>query len=295
MLRSRALDGFALAYVREGDGDPVILLHGWPGDHGDWQDVIGLLSDHAEVIAPDLRGFGMSDKHPAEPARAYSAQAQAASVLALIDELGVARPVLAGYDVGSRVARHIAAIRPQQLRGLVLAPPLPGAGSRVLTPQAQEEFWYQAFHRLALAEDLIDGNQAAVRAYLTHFWSHWSGPHHRIAEDHLDRLVSLYSPPGAFVASIGWYRAGSAAVATALGEQAPAPARRMAIPTTILWPEHDPLFPVTWSDRIGEFFSAASTEILSGVGHFSPVEAPDAWARAILDLVASASESTQGH
>ena len=85
-----------------------------------------------------------------------------------------APPVVCGYDVGSRVAQAIAAER--ELRALVLAPPLPGAGERVLGADGHREFWYQHFHRLELPAQIIDGNREAVRAYLQHFWSHWSGP-----------------------------------------------------------------------------------------------------------------------
>ena len=46
------------------------------------------------------------------------------------------------------------------------------------------------------------------------------------------------------------------------------------MPTTVLWPEHDPLFPREWSDRIGEFFADARLTWLDGAGHFSPLEAP---------------------
>ena len=142
MFHSLPVDGFRLAYERRGSGDPVVLLHGWPGDHADWSKVAGLLGDGADVVAPDLRGFGESDKHPQESARAYSVRAQAASVIGLIDELGLARPVVAGYDVGSRVAQEIARIAPGLVRALVVAPPLPGVGDRVLSPRAQREFWY---------------------------------------------------------------------------------------------------------------------------------------------------------
>jgi len=62
-----------------------------------------LLSDRADMVVPDLRGFGASDKQRDEPATAYSADAQARSVLGLIDELGVDAPVIAGYDIGSRI------------------------------------------------------------------------------------------------------------------------------------------------------------------------------------------------
>jgi pimeloyl-ACP methyl ester carboxylesterase len=281
MLLSSPVDGFRLAYARQGSGDPVVLLHGWPGDHGDWAEVARLLGNGVAVVAPDLRGFGESDKHAKEPGRAYSARAQAASVIGLIEELELRRPVLAGYDVGSRVAQQIARVAPESVRALVLAPPLPGIGRRVLSERAQLEFWYQAFHQLPIADQIVDGNRSAVRAYLDHFWSHWSGPSFRKPESELERLTGLYSAPGAFVASIEWYRAGSGTVATSLAESAPAPGDRIAVPTTVLWPEHDPLFPLEWSDRISDFFSNATLEELAGAGHFSPLEAPEQFARAI--------------
>jgi len=210
MPRSAPVDGFCLAYGRHGAGDPVVLLHGWPGDRTDFGALVPRLERHAEVVAPDLRGFGASDKHPVSPADAYSAAAQARSVLGL-----------------------------------------------------------------------VDGRPAAVRAYLRHFWSHWSGPAFEPGDRRLAHLLDGYGPPGALTASVGWYRAGSGTVATSLAERAPAPQERIAVPTTVLWPEHDPLFPRAWSDRLEAFFSAAELEFLDGVGHFTPVEAPQAFAAAI--------------
>ncbi len=281
--QERAFDGFRLAYDRTGPGPgppAVLLLHGWPGDRTDYREVVPLLSG-VDVVVPDLRGFGESDKHEAEPGRQYTAVAQARSLIGLIGELALDRPVIAGYDIGSRIAQAIAADRPDLVRALVVAPPLPGIGPRILQPRAQQEFWYQAFHRLGLCAELVDGQPAAVRAYLKHFWSHWSGPDYQVTDDHLDHLVSVYGPPGAFAASIAWYRAGAGSVATSLAERAPDPGRRIAVPTTVLWPEYDPLFPREWSDRIGDFFAAARLTWLDGVGHFSPVEGPRDFAAAV--------------
>ena len=282
MPRSSAVDDFTLAYDRTGTGPPVVLLHGWPGDRTDFRAVVALLSG-CDAVVPDLRGFGESDKHREPPERAYSALAQARSVLALIDELGLEAPVVAGYDIGSRIAQTIARTAPDRVRALVVSPPLPGVGERVLTAEAQREFWYQAFHQLPLAEELIDGDPHAVRAYLRHFWSHWSGPAFEPGDAALDHLVEMYSQPGAFIASIAWYRAGSGTVSTAIAETTAPPAERIELPTTILWPEHDPLFPPAWSDRIGEFFSDATLRLLADVGHFTPLEAPEAFAAAIRD------------
>ena len=198
------------------------------------------------------------------------------------DLLGLDRPVIAGYDIGSRIAQALARERPDLVSALVVSPPLPGIGPRVLGARPQAEFWYQTFHQLALAEVLLDGKPDVVREYLRHFWTHWSGPYFELADEHLAHLVAAYSAPGAFIASIGWYRAGAGAVARSIAEQAPAPADRTAAPTTVLWPEHDPLFPREWSDRLDEFFSAVDLRFVDGVGHFTPLECPQEFAEAIV-------------
>jgi pimeloyl-ACP methyl ester carboxylesterase len=269
-----AVDGFELAYDRTGSGPAVVLLHGWPGDRTDHRDLVPRL-DGCQVVAPDLRGFGESDKHAVDPATQYTAAAQARSVADLIVTLGLDRPVVFGYDVGSRVAQALARDRPELVRALVITPPAPGVGTRVFAPGPMREFWYQSFHRLRLAEELVDGKPDAVRAYLRHFWTHWSGPGFSLAEADLDHLVAVYGPPGSFTASLGPYRAGAGTVAAAQSERTPAPADRIGTPVTVLWPEHDPLFPRDWSDRLEEFFSHVRLRTVDGVGHFAPLEFPD--------------------
>jgi pimeloyl-ACP methyl ester carboxylesterase len=282
--RSAPIDGFSLTYERSGSGPPVVLLHGWPGMRTDYRALVPLLAGETEVVVPDLRGFGESDKHAVDPGTGYSASAQARSVVGLMDELGLEAAVLAGYDIGSRIGQTVARTAPERVRALVLAPPLPGAGERVMEPDAQREFWYQPFHRLELSERLLDGDAEAIRAYLQHFWSHWSGPAFQLREGDLDGLVERYAEPGAFAASIGWYRAGSGTVATSLAERPPPPGERIAQPTRVLWPEHDPLFPPQWGDRLDVWFSDVTVTRLAGAGHFSPLEAPEAFAAAILEL-----------
>ena len=280
-----AVDGFELAYDRIGAGPAVVLLHGWPGDRTDYRELVPRL-DGCEVVVPDLRGFGASDKHVADPATHYNGPAQARSVADLITGLGLQRPVVVGYDIGSRVAQSLARARPELVKAMVITPPVPGVGTRVFGPGPLREFWYHAFHRLPLAEELIDGKPEAVRAYLRHFWAHWSGPSFTLAEADLDHLVSVYGPPGAFTASVGWYRAGGGTTAVATTETAPAPEDRLGTPTVVLWPEYDPLFPREWSDRIGEFFSRARLRFVDGAGHYAPLEYPSVIAEEVRGFLA---------
>jgi pimeloyl-ACP methyl ester carboxylesterase len=288
MQYSGPTDGFRLAYERSGSkNNPVVLLHGWPGDHTDWDQLVPGLIDIADVLRPDLRGFGQSDKHEADPEEIYSGRGQARAVIALMDELGLEGAVVAGYDVGSFVSQTIAAIRPQLVKALVVSPPLPGAGQRVLELGPVTEFWYTSFHQLDLAKHLVDGNRDAVRAYLHHFWSHWSGPNYIVDEKRIDHLADVYSARGAFIASVNWYRSSSNPVTAYAAESRPSPGKRLATPTTILWQDQDPIFPYRWSDQLDAFFEDYSLERLSGIGHFTPLEATDRFAEAIKQRLAS--------
>ena len=195
-----------------------------------------------DVVVPDLRGFGRSDEHDRDPAECYGARAQARSVAGLLDELGVSAAVVGGYDIGGRVGSQLAVDRPDLVRALVVAPPAPGVGRRVLDEHPIREFWYQSFHQLELARDLIDGDVSRARAYLKHFWSRWSGPDYTVDDERLNHLAAAYGAPG---------RSSRRSAGTArerngrppIAETEPDPADRIAVPTTFLWPEHDPLFP----------------------------------------------------
>jgi pimeloyl-ACP methyl ester carboxylesterase len=285
MLLSRLFEGFRLAYDRHGLGEPVVLLHGWPGDRTDYDELVPLLAGRVDVIVPDLRGFGESDKHLVDPETAYSAAGQASAVIALLDELGVSGVIMAGYDVGSLIAQTAARIRPDLVRALVVSPPLPGAGDRILDLEPVKEFWYTSFHQLPLAEKLIDGNPAAVHSYLEHFWNHWSGPRYTVDASRLDHLTQAYSPPGAFTASIMWYRTSGNPVTAYIHEQTPKRNDRLATPVKVLWQEHDPIFPLAWSDRLDDFFADWEFERLAGVGHFTPLEAGHTFADTISKLL----------
>ena len=278
--RSAPVDDFRLRYVRRGSGPAVLLLHGWPGCWWDQHRVLERLEGDFEVVVPDLRGFGGSDRHDVDPRTFYSADAQASSVLGLLDELCVERVIVSGYDVGSRVAQALARRAPERVASLVVAPPFPSFGHRPTSREAQGEFWYQHFHRLPLSEALLDGDLDAVRAYLGHFWHHWAGDRDILRPYQLDDLARVYARPGAFASSIAWYRAGAGATSQLAVPASPP----LTLPVIALCSTRDPLFAADWTDRLDLDFADVDLRVLDDVGHFVPLEAPDAVADAIREI-----------
>jgi pimeloyl-ACP methyl ester carboxylesterase len=99
-----------LAYTRCGAGEPLVLLHGLGSSREAWNPVIAALAERFDVLAIDLPGLGESE--PISPPRPPTPAALAAAVAALLDELGIAAPHLAGNSLGGWVALEYAGIRP---------------------------------------------------------------------------------------------------------------------------------------------------------------------------------------
>lgn len=253
-------------------GNPVVLLHGWPGLPSDYRAVTPLLSG-TRVLIPTLAGFGTGYTGPIEVADS-TADLYARRLLSELDAEGATSGVtIVGYDIGSRIAQAALRADPDRFTGTVLTPGYPGIGERAGAAEYAERFWYQHFHRTPLAAELIDGDENNVASYLDWVWEQWSGPGAPRRHPHRDDLIVAYSRPGAFHASIQWYTANRGYS----GELRP-----IHTPTTVLWPDADPLFPPAWADRIPEFFSSAVTHSVAGCGHFLPLENPAVLADAIL-------------
>ena len=99
--------------ARCGQGMPLLLLHGWPEFWLTWEPVMHRLADRFQLIAPDLRGFGESDK----PARDWGAADHAADMMALLDALGIGRAGVVGHDVGGAVIQPLARLAPERQIG----------------------------------------------------------------------------------------------------------------------------------------------------------------------------------
>jgi pimeloyl-ACP methyl ester carboxylesterase len=272
--------GVRLHYVRQGRGPAVLLLHGWPGFWYDWRRLIPLLAPEADVIAPDFRGFGESDKPDLPAVEAYTPQVLAADLLALLDHLAIGDVVVAAHDIGATVAQTLARKIPARVRALALFnPPYPGIGRRRFDPMVQSELWYQHFHNMPWSDQLIGYNRDTVRLYLAHWYDHWVGRQATVRPKEFEAIVDTFARPGAIRGSIAFSRARAA---TRPQEATADPqALQIAQPVVVLWGERDPVMRAAWSDQL------LSLRLLPDVGHFVPFEAPEEGLEAIRAAVAA--------
>jgi pimeloyl-ACP methyl ester carboxylesterase len=109
-----------MAYVDEGTGPPVLLVHGFPLDHTMWEAQVAELRNRVRVIAPDLRGFGQTPLAPGDAQRGASMEAYADDLAELLDSIGIGEPVvLVGFSMGGYVAWQFARQHTERMRGLV--------------------------------------------------------------------------------------------------------------------------------------------------------------------------------
>ncbi|SEQ10831.1 Pimeloyl-ACP methyl ester carboxylesterase [Faunimonas pinastri] len=116
-------DNLQIAYIDQGEGEPILLIHGFASNHRvNWMDTLwvrDLLAAGRRVIALDNRGHGQSDK-PHDPA-AYGTPAMAADACRLLDHLGIERADVMGYSMGARITAFLALDHPERVRRAVLA------------------------------------------------------------------------------------------------------------------------------------------------------------------------------
>src|SRR5918995_1865651 len=191
-----SVNGIQLHYVTGGQGDPIVLLHGWPETWYEWRHIMPALAKNYTVIAPDLRGLGDSSK----PLSGYDGNTTAEDIYQLLSKLGLNQKIyLVGHDVGVLTAYSYAASHPNNVSKLVIldVPPLP-------PPGFENCCWWFSFHQTPdIPEMLTAGNE---REYLSWFYRFAYNPE-AITEDDIDRYVASYSAPGGMRAGFEYYRA----------------------------------------------------------------------------------------
>lgn len=241
----------------EGSGPAVLLLHGIPGVGAVWGQVARRLSPRYRVVSPDLVGFGESAR--ANDLKALWADAQAAAVLALMDDLRIESAVVVGHDFGGPVAAHLFARARERISGLVLAAtntfgdtPIPFPLSGILlrgVGRLWERMIFSALSlRMMVRQGVGDkGTKLDARLYVGD--SDQTRAIRIIFGSALRELASRYDPITEIL-------------------------RRVDVPTRVVWGDRDPFFSVNQAHRTAGLIKGARTTVLSGAGHFLPEENP---------------------
>ncbi len=187
--RFAEVNGVKLHYLVAGEGPPVILLHGYAQTSHMWLPLIPELAKTHLVIAPDLRGFGESDK----PDCCYDKKAMAEDIHALAEALGLKHVGVAGHDIGLMVAYAYAAQHPDEVDRIALMDAfLPGIGDWNSVFLLRDLWHFHFFGPTPLA--LVTGRE---RIYLDHFWNDFAAdPAHSVSEADRDFYVKAYAAAG---------------------------------------------------------------------------------------------------
>lgn len=196
------VNGFLMHYVTGGKGDPIVLLHGWPETSYEWRHVIPeLIAHNYTIIAPDLRGFGDSEK----PISGYDTKTLADDVYQLGNKLGFSKIYMVAHDWGGPVAYSYAAAHPEEVKKMVILDTLlPGFGYEKAGNFSQNGIWHFSFHAVRdLPERLIEGKEDV---YLNWFYD-WTYNQTAITPEDREEYIRQYSKPGALRAGFEVYRA----------------------------------------------------------------------------------------
>ena len=260
------VNGISLYVEEHGEGDPVLLLHGWPDSARLWRHQVPFLTAHGyRVITPDLRGFGRSER-PAAVA-GYRLRNVVADVSALLDHLAIETAYVVGHDWGAAVAWLTAILGPARVRKLTaISVPHPFAPP---TLRQYEMAWYQLFFQFS---DIAE----ATLAYDDWAWLRTFSRGYR----DLEQAIADLSRPGALTASLNWYRAN---VAPRMPGPPPALPPVVA-PTLGIWSTGD-----HYLDGERMKTSAALVqgpwryEEIPDASHWVPLDAPDRLNELLLD------------
>ena len=263
------VNGVGIEYEVTGTGRPVILLHGFPDSGRVWRhQVPALVAAGFQVIVPDLRGYGKSDK-PSEVA-SYAMPLLLADVIGVLDDLGVERAHVVGHDWGAAIAWAVATFYPQRVDHLaVLSVGHPSAFAAAGFAQREKSWYMLLFQFQGVAERwLSDNDWANFRA--------WAG--HPDADAVIAELAAGSLTPG-----LSWYRA------IVPPESLLAPRLELppvAAPTMGVWSSGDIALTEAQMTGSGEQVSGPwRYEVLRHLGHWMQVEDPEAVNRLLLDFL----------
>jgi 2-hydroxymuconate-semialdehyde hydrolase len=252
-----------IAYIRQGHGPAVLLLHGIPSSSYLWRDVIGSLSASFDVLAPDLLGYGDSDKRLDAD---LSIAAQARYMVAFMETLGVHQAAVIGHDIGGGVAQLMAVDEPQRVARLILIDsavdnnwPVP------VIARLKEPAWDQIMVNIDMRKGLREGLEKGIVT---------TG---RVTDEVVDEWTRPFQDLGGRRAYLRAARALNNRDLLSRSKHI----EEIETPTLILWGANDAFLEPRWTEVLQRKFRNSTVEIIDPGGHFLPLDRPDAVVEAI--------------
>ncbi len=273
----RVRDGVRIHYRRMGQGRGMVLLHGFPQTGHMWRKVFPALAERFTVVAPDLRGYGDSDR----PAAGYDKRTMAADIAEVIQGLGLAPVVLVGHDRGARVGHRFALDHPSLLTHLALLDIAPTYDifERV-NQRSARRIWHWFFHQVPdLPEALVAGRE---EIYLRYCYTAWAFNPAAIEEEAIQEYLRCFRQPGAMRAAFDDYRAGAT---IDLEHDATDQHKKIGVPTLVLWGGSRQAQVADMLDVWKARCERVEGYSVPDCGHFIPEEQPATVIDAILKFV----------
>ena len=256
------IDGFKMAYESQGQGTPLLFIHGFPLNRRMWEPQMGSLSPKAWMLAPDLRGHG--DSEPV--AGPYSMAMLADDCVALLDALDIEQPaVVCGLSMGGYITLAMYRRYPDCIRGLILSATRAGADS----PEGK------ANRDKAIAQAENDGAAAIAASMLPKMMSPKTYESNPDLVKRVESTMTSTSVPGIVGALEGMkMRPDSTPL---LGE--------IAVPTLIIHGEDDQLIPVQEAQSMHAAIADSTIYLISSAGHLPNLEQPKMFNQAVKDFI----------
>lgn len=273
-------NGLTFNLAEAGSGPPVLLLHGFPDCWQLWRHQLPALAEAGHrVIAPDLRGFGGTDKP--EKVEDYEMRTLVGDAVGLLDALGVDRAAVVGHDWGAALAWMVATFAPDRVSRLVaVSVGHPVSFADVDLDQKQRSWYMLWFQFPGVAERVLPEHDWAVFRR----WA-WNGAGPGQDPD-CDRQVAELSRPGALTAGLNWYRANVDPATFIRSGPVRSSMPPVACPTMGVWSTDD--FALAEAQMTGsQRFVTGPWHYrrLEGVSHWVPVHAPQALNRLLVDFL----------
>jgi len=251
------------------DGEPVVLLHGFPADRHCWDGATARLVDAGyRTLAPDQRGYTAGAAPPGR--RDYRVDLLAGDVVALADAAAVDRFHLVGHDWGAAVAWYLAGAHPERVATLTaLSVPHPAAMRATLVSGGQAlRSWYMLAFQVPGTEQVL----AARRGELLRRVLGASG----LGPEAAARYAARARTPDGLRGPLAWYRA--------LPWSGRTPTHRSPVPTALVWGQRDRFITGAAARACGRFVTGPYELVEAPASHWLPEEEPELVARTVLGL-----------